>query len=84
VSSGSSTNARPSSQSRSKTTSTTAPLRAARPTLLAAEPPLQLEKPEHSALAMSEHLAVEQHVVADRRRVLGQLGKSAGRLFQVS
>ena len=52
--------------------------------VLAAEPSLQLEKPQDATVAMRQHLAVEKHVVADRRRTLDQLRERGCRLLEVA
>src|SRR5712691_5980846 len=52
--------------------------------LLAAEAMLQLEEAQHAAVSMREHLAVEEHIMADARRGLHQLRERARRLLQVT
>ena len=52
--------------------------------LLATEPALQLEEPQHAPVAMRQNLTVEQHVVSDSRGGLDELGKRRRRLFQVA
>ena len=52
--------------------------------LLAAEPALQLEETQNAAVAMCQHLAVEQNVVANRGRSIDKLGESSRRFLEVA
>ena len=52
--------------------------------LLAAKPALKLEEAQDAAIAVGEHLTVEQHVVSNPRRAFDQLGEGRGRLLEVA